>query len=99
MNEGEILKLLKKCDEVKIIVSPLGKQGFIFGRGNQQISSSVIKKVGIGNIIIIATPHKLSQTESLKVDTGDEELDKAFAGYRRIITGYHDMHVKMVDVD
>ncbi len=99
VNERTLLELLEKTRDSMIIVSPIGAQGFIFGRGNQQISVRVIRKVGIGNLILVATPHKLSQTEVLRVDTGDEELDKAFAGYRRIISGYHDLHVKMVEVN
>jgi predicted polyphosphate/ATP-dependent NAD kinase len=87
VNERTLLEYLEETEDAKIIVSPIGAQGFIFGRGNQQISSDVIRKAGIGNIILVATPHKLSQTEVLRVDTGDEELDKAFAGYRRVISG------------
>ena len=88
LSEAEILELLKKYKKAKIIVSPLGKQGFIFGRGNQQISSKVIKKVGVENVIIIATPQKLQETEKLFVDTGDKELDKKLSGHKQVICGY-----------
>ena len=88
VNEKEILDVLEKEKKAKILISPIGAQGFIFGRGNQQISHQVIKKVGIDNIIILATPYKLSKTPILLVDTGDEELDKKLSGYQRIITGY-----------
>ncbi len=96
INEEKLLRILEKERKSSIIVSPIGSQGFIFGRGNQQISAKVIKKVGLENIVIVATPYKLLQTPHLLVDTGDEGLDKAFVGYRKIITGYHEMHMKKI---
>lgn len=73
----------------KIIVSPIGGQGFIFGRGNQQLSARAIRTVGIGNIIIVASPNKLASLRGrpLRVDTNDRALDAELAGYRRIVTG------------
>ncbi len=87
-DEREMLRLLKRNEKAKILVSPIGAQGFVFGRGNQQISPEVIKKVGAKNIIILATPHKLRETPVLLVDTGDEELDKKLIGETQVIVGY-----------
>ncbi|MGD2066274.1 MAG: ATP-NAD kinase family protein [Candidatus Bathyarchaeota archaeon] len=87
VNEKQILKAIKG-NKVKIIVTPIGGQGFIFGRGNQQISSQVIRQVGIDNIMVIATENKMKNLKSLKVDTGDTELDVSFQGTIKVITDY-----------
>ena len=86
VNEKQILQAIKD-KTAKIIVTPIGGQGFIFGRGNQQISSKVIRKVGLDNIVVVATKSKLDRLESLRVDTGDPELDEQFRarGIRAIV--------------
>ena len=92
VNEERLLKLIEG-KKVKMIVSPIGGQGFIFGRGNQQISPKVIRKVGRDNIIIIATKNKLFSIglgRPLLVDTGDDEIDKMLSGYMRVITDYNE---------
>jgi len=96
-NENDLLDILAREKKCKIIISPIGAQGFLFGRGNQQISSDVIKRIGIENIITIATPYKLSKTSNLKVDTDDEGLNEKLRGYRRVITGYHGFAMKKVE--
>lgn len=87
-DERTLLSLLETSRNGKIIVSPIGAQGFIFGRGTQQISAVVIRKVGVGNVIIIATPAKCSETPFLHVDTGDALLDTEFGASMQVITGY-----------
>jgi predicted polyphosphate/ATP-dependent NAD kinase len=77
VGEKQILQILKG-KAAKIIVTPIGGQGFIFGRGNQQISPKVIHQVGLENIVVIATKSKLDRLESLRVDTGDSDLDGQF---------------------
>ena len=75
VNEKQILASTN--DKVtKIIVTPIGGQGFIFGRGNQQISSRVIRQAGLENIVVVATKSKLDRLKSLRIDTGDLALDK-----------------------
>jgi predicted polyphosphate/ATP-dependent NAD kinase len=77
VNEKQILHAISG-KAARIIVTPIGGQGFIFGRGNQQISPKVIRQVGLENIVVVATKSKLDRLKSLRVDTGDPELDKAF---------------------
>ena len=90
VNEEQILALLKKFPRVKIVLSPIGAQGFILGRGNLQLSPMVINKIGIDNIIVVATPSKLLHTPILRVDTGDKKLDHLFItkGYLMVVIGY-----------
>jgi predicted polyphosphate/ATP-dependent NAD kinase len=90
VNEEQILKLLTRYPKVKILLSPIGAQGFILGRGNLQLSPVVINKIGIENIIVVATPSKLQDTPVLRVDTGDKHLDTLFKkqGYLMVVIGY-----------
>ncbi len=88
VSEAELLETIRNESHIKIIVSPIGAQGFILGRGSQQISSLVLQRVGIEHIIIVATPYKLSQTQYLLVDSGDEEIDKKLSGSRQVVCGY-----------
>ena len=78
--------------DAKIIVTVIGGQGYVFGRGNQQFSAALIRAVGVENICIIAAKSKIAGLDqrALLVDTNDPELDREMSGYRSIITGYHD---------
>jgi predicted polyphosphate/ATP-dependent NAD kinase len=88
LDEKTLWALLEHEQEAKILLSPIGAQGFILGRGNQQISSRIVKRVGIRNIIIVATPHKLRETPVLYVDSGDPVLDRDFGDSVQVISGY-----------
>jgi predicted polyphosphate/ATP-dependent NAD kinase len=87
-SERDLLALLDREKSVKVIVSPIGAQGFILGRGSQQISASVLRRIGEENLIIVSTPHKLAELPQLLVDTGDLEMDRILAGKRMVVTGY-----------
>jgi predicted polyphosphate/ATP-dependent NAD kinase len=96
LSEHQILELLKMYSPAKIIVTPIGRQGFIFGRGNQQISARVIRTVGKSNIVVVATRSKMIGLKALRVDTGDVELDKELEGYIRVITGFNEEYIVRV---
>ncbi len=90
LNEKKILELLSNYSKVKLILSPIGAQGFILGRGNLQLSPKLIKKIGLDNIIVVSTPTKISSTPFLRVDTGDKELDHLFVekDFLLVVIGY-----------
>ena len=89
VNEAQLLELIEG-KEAKIVVTVIGGQGFIFGRGNQQISPRVIRMVGKENIVVVATPSKLAALRGrpLLVDTGDGALDRELSGFIRVVTDY-----------
>ena len=78
LNEAGILELLEIYGKACLVVSPIGAQGFVLGRGNLQVSPAVIRRIGIDNVIVVATPAKLARTPALRFDTGNTELDAAF---------------------
>ena len=94
LSEQGIMQLIDP-GRTSIVVTPIGGQGFVFGRGNPQISAEVIRRVGKDNIMIVATKHKIHSLKAkrLLVDTGDSQLDKELAGYVKAITGYREFSV------
>ncbi len=82
-SEAEILEVL--ADPVVVVVSPIGGQGFIFGRGNHQISPAVIDRAE--SIEVVASERKLDDLEALCVDTDDEAVDDSLRGWLRVRTG------------
>ena len=96
--EQEILENIEKYDKVKILVTVIGGQGYIFGRGNQQISAEVIRRTGRENIIVAAAKEKmlLLQGKPLYVDTGNPEIDSVLSGYIRVIVGYKEIMIAKV---
>ncbi len=98
ISESQLAHLIAGHD-VQIVVTPIGGQGFLFGRGNQQLSPAVIQAVGPENIVVVATSEKLSGLggRPLQVDSGDAEIDALLAGHIRIITGYHERAMYRMD--
>jgi len=97
VNEKQILEATDG-KPVQIIVTPIGGQGFIFGRGNQQISPKVIRRVGLNNITVVATESKLRSLKALRVDTGDPDLDAAFRARKmKVVADYKTAYEMQVE--
>ena len=91
LNEQGILALLdKETRPAKLIVTIIGGQGNLFGRGNQQLSPAVLRRIGKENILFVSTATKLLNLgwRPLLVDTGDPELDQALCGYTQVLISY-----------
>lgn len=92
VTEHRLLDLLgpKGGAPAKIVVTVIGGQGYIFGRGNQQFSPRVIERVGRDNVVVVATKQKIAALggRPLLVDTGSEEVNDMLTGYIRVATGY-----------
>jgi NAD+ kinase len=90
--ESDILGALG--EENVIVVSPIGGQGFVFGRGNDQISPAVIRN---SEVTIVASRRKLDETGVLRVDTGDAKLDERLCGWHRVrVSGYERRLVELI---
>jgi len=88
VNEGLLLEITEG-KPARIVVTIIGGQGYLFGRGNQQISDRVIERVGKDNIIVIATKSKLFALngEPMLVDTGNDRINEMLSGYVNVTTG------------
>ncbi len=94
LNERQILEIIKG-KKVKLIVTPIGAQGFVFGRGNLQLSPKVLLRIGLDNIIIIATKFKISSLSNgkLRIDSRDSSFDKKFSGLHRILADFGEINI------
>ena len=92
LREEQIFTLLsqRKADSCRLIITVIGGQGSLFGRGNQQLSPRIIRMVGKSGLTVIATSAKMAQLfgKPLTVDTGDASLDEELKGYVKVVTGY-----------
>ncbi len=90
LNEEAILDLMERHPKAKVVVSPIGAQGFFLGRGNLQLSPEVVRRVGVNGFDVVSTPAKLARTPVLRVDTGDTEVNGMFRkrGHMGVLIGY-----------
>jgi predicted polyphosphate/ATP-dependent NAD kinase len=99
-SETQLLALLDQHDndKARILVTPIGGQGYLFGRGNQQISPQVIERVGRDGIVVVSIPAKLHAlgSQPLLVDTGNRDVDEMLSGYLTVVTGYNERAVRKV---
>ena len=102
LNEKGLLEIINGHEgEIKLLLSPMGGQGFLIGRGNLQLSPDVLRAIGIDNILGIATPAKLLGLNELRIDTGDESLDAEIRAkkYLKVLQGYRTTRVIRVATD
>jgi len=78
--EKDLLRFADK--NPRVVVTVIGGANFLFGRGNQQFSAEVLRRIPKGNVIVVATPDKL--TGPIRVYTGDREVDGKFRGYIKV---------------
>ncbi|GGC89708.1 ATP-NAD kinase family protein [Halopseudomonas salina] len=90
--EQTLWELLQNGGEWRILVTAIGGQGHILGRGNQQISPRVVRAVGTDNLLVVATKTKLKTLAGrpFLLDSGDAELDQELTGLRRVLSGYRE---------
>ena len=90
--EGELWELVSRGGDWRILVSAIGGQGHILGRGNQQISPRIVRAVGLDNLLVIATKTKLKTLAGrpFLLDSGEPELDQELTGLRRVLSGYRE---------
>ena len=102
VTENQLWQLLMKAKHIQqtvhLVITLIGGQGHIFGRGNQQLSPRVIRYIieqsgGKENISVIATKAKLTalNNKPLISDTGNESLDQILSGFMQVTTGYKDL--------
>lgn len=98
VDEKRILSEVEDWRNTWVVLSPIGRQGILLGRGNQQISPKVIRKVGKQRIVVAATKSKLQSIEGrvLRVDTGDAETDRMLKGYIRVVQDYREWRLVQV---
>jgi predicted polyphosphate/ATP-dependent NAD kinase len=97
VDEKQLIALATKS-ALRVAISPTGGQGFLFGRGNQQISPTVLRLVGRDRIEIVCAPAKLAALggRPLLVDTGDAAVDAICSGYFAVVTGYRERSIYRV---
>ncbi|NYT05401.1 MAG: ATP-NAD kinase family protein [Methanomicrobiales archaeon] len=88
LDEQGILRLCDIYPRIRIIISPIGAQGFVLGRGNQQISAAVLARAGPESLIVVATPGKLAATPRLCADVGDPALEASLGRSLLVVSGY-----------
>ena len=102
LNEAQILEILGNHEGPRLLLlSPMGGQGFLIGRGNLQISPAVIRVVGLDDILGIVTPAKLLTLDTLRIDTGDAELDAEFLErkYVKLLQGFRTTRIMRIAED
>ena len=102
LNESSLLELISQHDgPCTLLVSPMGGQGFLLGRGNLQLSPDVLRAIGIDAVLGVVTPAKMLTVAQLRIDTGDADLDAEFQAkkYLKVLQGYRTTRLLRVAVE
>ena len=102
LNEESLLELISRHDGAyTLLVSPMGGQGFLLGRGNLQLSPEVLRAIEIDAVLGVVTPAKMLTVAQLRIDTGDAELDAQFQAkkYLKVLQGYRTTRLLRVATD
>jgi predicted polyphosphate/ATP-dependent NAD kinase len=88
-SEADLLALLRLHPQSTLVLGVVGGQGFLLGRGNQQLSADVLAAVGVDNIEILAARSKVGALDPpvLRIDVGDAHASVPISGYRKVRTG------------
>ena len=102
LNEAQLLEIIGRHEGEKLLLlSPMGGQGFLIGRGNLQLSPEVLRAVGLDNILGVVTPAKLLALEKIRIDTGDPDLDNEFQQrkYVKLLQGFRTTRIMRIEND
>ena len=99
-NAAVLESTVRSFSSICLLLSPMGGQGFLIGRGNLQLSPSVISEIGIGRILAIATPAKTSSIRAIRIETGDLILDSKFSKSKwiEVLVGYHSTRLMPIEI-
>ncbi len=90
----QFIAIVKKfIDRKMLVITPIGGQGFLIGRGNKQLTPEVLSLFRKEEILIVATPRKIAKLRFLIIDSGDPKLDERLSGYYKVLTGYGEFTV------
>jgi len=96
-SSDELAKIVSTWSgEVRVFLSPLGRTGFILGRGTQALERA-LRCIEPKSIVIVATRRKMLRTQKLLVGVEDSRLAVALSGYKRVVTGYNEFATKKVE--
>lgn len=89
----DIRNLISRFKEVYVVLSIIGGQGYLIGRGNQQLTPGILRLLGKERILVVSSRSKVSKLRYLLIDSGDSEVDRMLSGYYRVITGYREIYL------
>ncbi|WP_285028580.1 NAD(+)/NADH kinase [Plantibacter sp. ME-Dv--P-122b] len=98
VDESRLLHVARTVPGTRIVLGVVGGQGFLLGRGNQQLSRAVVDAVGAEHVDIVATTEKVGALlpPVLYVDDDGAGGTHPLLGYRRVRVGRRESTVMRV---